>query len=147
MSWLFVILAFVGGAILTVQVGVNTQLRERLDSPLLATLASFAIGTVALLAYGLTVRVPWPTTSRLAAVPWWAWTGGLLGAVYVAGTVVIAPRLGAAVFFGLVVAGQMLVALLMDHFGLIDFPERSVNLTRLLGAALLVAGVVLMQMR
>jgi transporter family-2 protein len=147
MNYLYILCAFVVGAILTVQAGVNIRLTVRLDSPTLATLASFVIGSVALLAYCLAARIPWPTTSRLATVPWWAWTGGLLGAVYVAGTVILAPRLGAAVFMGLLVAGQMLVALLMDQFGLIGFPVRPVNLTRLFGAALLVAGVVLMQRR
>jgi transporter family-2 protein len=145
MEGLLILFAFVAGALLVVQAGVNGQLGLRLGQPMLATLASFAIGTVALILYVLAARTPWPEVRTLTRYPWWVWTGGLLGCIYVLATVVLAPRLGAAMFISLVVAGQMVASLLLDHFGLIGFPERPITAARLLGAILLAVGVVLIR--
>ena len=82
-----------------------------------------------------------------AAVPAWAWLGGLLGATYVAATTVLGPRLGAAAFLALTLAGQMLAALLVDHYGVIGFPESPLTPARLVGAVLLVLGVLLIMRR
>jgi transporter family-2 protein len=145
MNWLFLLFAFVAGGLLAVQAGVNGQLGSRLGQPMLATLASFAIGTLVLILYVVAARTPWPEVRTMTRYPWWIWTGGLLGIVYVLATVILAQRLGAAVFISLVVAGQMVVSLLLDHYGLIGFPERPITANRLLGAALLGVGVVLMR--
>jgi len=83
----------------------------------------------------------------VATVPTWAWFGGLLGATYVAATTVLGPKLGAASFLALTLAGQMVAALLVDHFGVIGFPQSPLTPTRLLGTALLVVGVLLIMRR
>jgi transporter family-2 protein len=80
-------------------------------------------------------------------VPWWGWTGGLLGALYIAASVVLAPRLGAAVLVASIVAGQLAAALVLDHFGLIGFAQKSVTPVRACGAVLLFIGVYLIQRR
>jgi transporter family-2 protein len=81
----------------------------------------------------------------VARAPGWSWTGGLLGAFYVTAVVVLTPRLGVATTIALVVAGQMLASVAIDHYGLFGVPLRPVNAARGLGAALLVAGVVLLR--
>jgi len=140
------LLAVLVGAGLTVQVGMNSTVRTVIGSPVLATIVNFAIGLVALtvvaLASGARV-VPGST----AAVPAWAWLGGLLGAIYVAATTVLGPRLGAAALLALTLAGQMAAALVVDHLGAIGFPQNPVTPARLLGTALLVAGVLLIMRR
>ena len=125
------------------QVGVNVQLRNSLGDPITSTLASFVVGSAGLLAYALVTRAPWPTASSFSQVPAWQWTGGLLGAVYVVSTILVGPRLGAATLLSLVVAGQMIAAILLDHHGLLGFAQHAVNLWRVLGALLLIAGTVL----
>jgi transporter family-2 protein len=80
-------------------------------------------------------------------VPGWAWLGGLLGAGYVAVTTVLGPRLGAATLLALTLGGQMAAALLVDHYGVIGFPQNPVTPARLAGAALLVLGVILVMRR
>jgi bacterial/archaeal transporter family-2 protein len=138
---LFAAFAFLAGVVLSCQVGMNTQLRESAGSPLWATAISFVVGLIALLACCAAARAPLPSWAGLARAPWWAWLGGAMGAAYVAATVVLAPRLGAAALVGLVVAGQVLSSLVLDHFGALGFAVHTMNLPRIAGAALLLTGM------
>lgn len=137
--------AVAAGTALTVQVACNTQLRFQLGSPLVATLCSFLVGSVALALYVLLARQPLPASARLAAAPWWTWVGGLLGAAYVFATIVLAPRLGPGVMFGAIVAGQMMSAIVVEHFGVLGVTSHPASLARLTGVALIVAGVVIIR--
>ena len=141
----FLLLALLNGVVLPVQAGVNAQLRVGLGHPLLAAVTSFAVGTVALVACAAAARVPVPGVAGLARMPWWYWTGGLLGAAYVLAAVVLAPRLGAATLVAAVVAGQLIASLALDHFGLVGYPQHPVTPARVIGAALLLAGLWLIQ--
>ncbi|HVG17701.1 MAG TPA: DMT family transporter [Blastocatellia bacterium] len=142
---MFLLLALIAGAFIPVQTGVNSQLSRWVGHPVLASLVSFLVGTAALLAYTLILRIPLPAPNSLNQSPWWVWTGGLLGAFFVTASVIVAPRLGAAITVALIIAGQLLVALALDHFGLLGFPERPLNGWRVLGAILLVIGVALIR--
>ena len=135
------VLGLVAGLGLTVQVGMNSKLRKVLQSANTAALISFLVGTVALLAILLATRSPLPERATLAAVPWWAWFGGLLGAFYVASSTVVAAELGTASLLGLALAGQLATALVIDHFGWLGLPEHPLTLTRIAGVGLLASGV------
>lgn len=136
--------ALVVGAALSVQVGLNAILRAHFGHAVWAALVNFGVGTLALLAFALAVRAPLPPGAAFAQAPWWALAGGALGALYVASSTVLGPRLGVALLTALVVAGQMLAALAIDHYGWLGFQQNPVTLTRLAGAVLIVAGVVLL---
>lgn len=136
-------LAFAAGLVLTVQVGVNSTLRTSLGSPVMAALTSFVVGLVGLALFLVLTRASLPTKAALSAVPLWAWAGGLLGAFYVASTIIVGPRLGAAALLALSVLGQLLASLVVDHYGWLGFPQHSISIARLLGAVLLFAGVLL----
>jgi transporter family-2 protein len=138
-----IVVALVSGAGLAIQVGLNNELRVRLAHPILAALASFAIGTLLLLTNVAALRPPLPPTAELRRGPWWIWMGGVVGAVYVGCSAAFAKRLGAAGWVGLIIAGQTLMSLVLDHYGLVGFARHPVSPARLLGAALLLAGVVL----
>jgi bacterial/archaeal transporter family-2 protein len=114
---------------LSVQVAMNTRMRGFAAGPVGAALISFAVGTLAL----------------LAEAPWWSWGGGLLGAVYVLGAVVLAPRIGPGALLGAVVAGQMSAALLLEHFGWLGTVQHPVSVLRVLGVLLIVGGVALVR--
>jgi transporter family-2 protein len=131
------------GAGLVIQIGLNTSLRVHFGSAAWATTINFAIGTVAMFALALATRAPLPTAAHAQNVPWWAWFGGFLGAAYVASSTILGPRLGAATFTALVVGAQMLAALVVDHYGFVGFPEHAVSLWRVVGAGMIVLGVVL----
>jgi bacterial/archaeal transporter family-2 protein len=139
------IAAILIGIFLPVQAGVNARLGASLGDPVATALVSFAIGTIALFLVVLALRIPMPIAAAWSASAWWSWLGGLLGAVYIAAAVVLAPRLGAATLVAAVVAGQMVASLVLDHFGWVGFPEHPVNGIRLVGAGLVILGVVLVQ--
>ena len=143
MQSLFYLLGLGVGIGLVVQVGMNSTLRATLGSALVAALISFLVGSAALAAFILMTRTPLPARAQLAAVPAWAWLGGCLGAFYVASSVVVGPKLGAATLLALVVLGQLGTSLLVDHFGWLGFAQHPLTLLRLTGAALLFAGVLL----
>ncbi len=136
--------AFIG-LLLPIQAGANAQLRISLGDPLTTALVSFLVGTLALAAVVVGMRLPMPLGEAWQRSEWWHWVGGFLGAVYIAGAVVLAPRLGAATLIAAVVAGQMLASVAMDHFGWVGFPAHPVTPSRLAGAALIILGVALIK--
>ena len=141
----FLLLTLLAGALLPIQTGVNLQLRCLIGHPLLAALVSFVIGTIGLAIVAAFARAPLALGSAWARGEWWQWGGGLLGAVYIVGTIVLAPRLGAATFVAALVAGQMIMSLIIDQYGWVGFAEHAISPLRVLGAALVVGGVVLVQ--
>jgi len=136
-------LGFVAGMANAVQGAVNAQLRSAVRDPLWATLLSFLVGTVALVLLIVVMRAPMPTELPTRPV---VWSGGLLGVVFVCAAIVLVPRIGAGTMIGLMVAGQMAAALLLDHFGLLGVPEHPTTLPRLAGAVMVVGGVLLLRL-
>jgi transporter family-2 protein len=139
------LLAIVIGSLLPVQTGINAELRSFLGHPVPTALVSFGVGTLGLFAAVLVLGIRVPLAVAWGQSGWWHWSGGLIGALYIAGAVVLAPRLGAGTLIAATVGGQMVTSLLLDHFGLVGFPEHPVSSARLLGAALVILGVVLIQ--
>ena len=141
MVWLYLLFAFAGGIALPFQAGINAQLAGWLGSPVRAAFVSFFVGTVVLLIAAAFVFKPLPSWARVGDAPWWVWVGGALGAFYVAASIVTAPELGAATLVALVVAGQALASLVVDHFGWVGFEPRHVTAGRVAGMLLVGAGV------
>jgi bacterial/archaeal transporter family-2 protein len=141
----YVAFAFAAGAMLPIQFGINAQLARWIESPVRAALVSFVIGALALLVVAAAFYRSVPSGSRLVDAPWWVWLGGLCGAFYVLGTVVAAPKLGAATLVALILAGQVVASLLVDHFGWVGFAEQPITPGRIAGVALLAAGVALVR--
>ena len=144
-TWPYYLFAVVAGAMLPFQFGINSVLARYVDGAARASLVSFAVGTLALLVAVLVFVRRAPSVERVGEAPWWVWVGGLLGAFYVLGSVVTAPKLGAATLVALILAGQAAASLTVDHFGLVGFEENPVTPGRLLGIALVAAGVVLVR--
>jgi transporter family-2 protein len=140
-TWPYYLFAIAAGAMLPVQFGINAQLASWVGSPLRATLVSFVVGAAVLVVATLIFARGLPAPDRLGGAPWWVWVGGVLGALYVLGSVVTAPKLGAAALFAFILAGQALASLAVDHFGWVGFDEDPITPGRLLGMALVAAGV------
>jgi len=143
--WLYLLFAFAAGAVLPFQTGSNAQLGGWLHSPVRAAFVSFLVGTIALLIVSAFVRKPLPSLARLGDVPWWVWIGGLLGAFYVAGSIVTAPKLGAVTLAAAIIFGQTLASVLVDQFGWVGFKEHHASPGRLVGVVLVAGGVVLVR--
>jgi len=135
------LVAFVAGLMLTVQVGLNATLGRAVGNIRFAVLSNFTVGLIGILIYVVAARDAWPTRQVLAAVPMWAWCGGLLGAFYVAVATLVGPRIGAAALLALTVLGQLMASLLVDQFGWLGFPLQPLSATRIAGALLLLGGV------
>ncbi len=144
-TFLLVLLGLLAGAGVPVQAAVNSALRQHLGRPEWATLVSFSVGT-ALVALALMLqRTPLPAMAQAARAPWWAWTGGGLGAFYVFTTILLVPRLGATTALAVTLAGQVAFGLVLDQAGLLGLATRELTPGRLAGVALLAAGVFLVQ--
>jgi transporter family-2 protein len=143
--WAYLLFAFAAGAALPFQAGINAELAQWLHSPVRAAFVSFVVGTLLLVVAAALVFKPLPSWSRFGDAPWWVWLGGALGAFYVAGSIVAAPRLGAATLIALIVAGQGLASLVVDHFGWVGFEPKHVSAGRLAGMALVGVGVALVR--
>jgi transporter family-2 protein len=140
---LLLAVAFLVGALITVQVGTNTRLKEAFGEAMPAVIGSSMLGVAILTLATVVSRTPWPSAARLAGATWWAWLGGLLGAVYAVATVLMARRLGAATLTAAVVTGQLVCSVVLDHFGALGFTEHALSAGRVAGCLLMIAGFVL----
>ena len=142
-----VLVMVLSGIALGVQLVLNSRLREAVHSPVFSAVVSFTIGG-ALLAVLMSAGLFGGTgrgLSGLRGLPWWAFLGGVCGAVYVVASVVALPRIGAATTVCATVLGQQVISLVFDTFGWLGGPRTPLTPGRVLGTALLFAGVVLMQ--
>jgi transporter family-2 protein len=141
---LFLIFAFLAGLALPIQFSINAQLRTVVGSPLVFATISFIVGAITLFTVSL-FKAGFSLNKGIASAPWWVWTGGVLGAFYVLATIILIPRIGAGTTVALVLAGQIVASVLIDHFGLINVPIHLLSMPRILGAILVIIGVVLIQ--
>lgn len=142
---IFIVLAIIAGAVLPLQAGLNVQLGKSVSQPVFAAFASFLVGSLSLLIYLIIIKFDFTLVSNIKTVSPIVWIAGVLGAFYVAAVIVLAPKLGTALTFSLVVAGQMSVSLILDHFGLLGLPVKHINWQRFLGITFLITGVLLIR--
>lgn len=138
-------LAIAAGVSIVIQQVLNTNLRTALNSAAWSGFVSYFVGVLCMALLAIALRDPLPAASVAGRIPWWAWSGGLFGALFIGLAIFLVPQLGAATFIALLVAGQMLASITFDHFGWLGLAQRSIDLPRLAGAALLIAGVVLIR--
>lgn len=138
-------LAMLAGASIVVQQVLNHNLRIGLDSAAWAGFMSYFVGLAAMVVVVAALREPVPPAALAARIPWWAWAGGVFGAIYIVLAIYLVPQLGAATFVALLIAGQMTASVAFDDYGWLGLPQRSADLPRLMGIVLLVAGVMLIR--
>jgi bacterial/archaeal transporter family-2 protein len=143
--YFYFLLALAAGAMMPTQAAINNRLAGYVQSPVSAAFISFLIGTLGLFVYMLATGTPIGSLVNIKDAPPIAWLGGLLGAFFVTSTVILAPRIGVAMTFSLIVAGQMLITLVLDHFGFLGLPVKEISLARVGGILLITAGVVIIR--
>ncbi|RAK52728.1 DMT family transporter [Phenylobacterium deserti] len=139
-----VLLVLFAGGLIALQAPTNVMLARAGESAVLAALISFAVGTATLLAVWL-VSGHRSGAASLGALPWYAWMGGVYGAVYVAIAAYAAPRIGLASLITLGVAGQIIMAMWLDHMGALGLARHAISPFRVGGAVLVILGVVLVR--
>jgi bacterial/archaeal transporter family-2 protein len=137
-------LLLVAGALITVQASINARLGSVLGNSMQAVLVSFVVGTVAALLFCLIDGRSVASWETVRQAPWWVWTGGLLGVAFVWTTIFAVPKVGVSVMFPIVVAGQMVAAIIVEHFGLLGSEKVQVSLPRIGGVVLVVLGVMVL---
>jgi bacterial/archaeal transporter family-2 protein len=146
-SLFFALMALAAGMLLPVQFGINSQLARMFANPLVASTISFWVGTIALTGLTLVWVRSWPPLAALRDVPLSIYLiGGLLGATFLTTNIFLVPRLGSAATLCLVIAGQLLAALLIDQFGWFNLALRAVTLGRATGALLVLVGAIMVRL-
>ncbi len=140
MKILFYLLPVFAGVAITIQSGINSQLRSAIQHPLLAAFISFVVGTIALAILLIFSKEVLPSMGEYPKIDWYKYTGGLLGAFVVTVTLISVAQIGAGNMFVLIVAGQLITAVLMDHFGVLGMKPNPVSIQKIFGICLLIAG-------
>ena len=143
MFFVYLIIALVAGVALATQSAINTQLAKAMSGEaVIATFISFAVGTIVLFFIAWVKTDLWGNLSTVPSQPWWKLIGGVLGAVVVFTTVLLAPKLGITAMLFFIIVGQLITAATIDHFGLIGMPIREVNITKFIGLIIVAFGLV-----
>jgi len=139
---LAIVAVVLAGGATAMQAPTNARLMTAVGSPVNAAFVSFAIGTAVLGLLALMMQSR-PDLTAARALPWYAWIGGVYGVVFVVAATWAVPRMGVATTVTLMVAGQLIVSLVLDHFGAFGVPKQPINLGRIAGIGLVIAGVIL----
>ena len=143
MFFVYLIIALAAGVALATQSAINTQLAKAMSGEaVIATFISFAVGTIVLFFIAWIKTDLWGNLSAIPSQPWWKLIGGVLGAVVVFTTVLLAPKLGITAMLFFIIVGQLITAATIDHFGLIGMPIREVNITKFIGLTIVAFGLV-----
>jgi transporter family-2 protein len=140
-----IVLGLAAGLSIVVQQALNAHLRGELGSATWSGFVSYFVGLLCMAVVVLVWREPLPPAAAMVRIPWWAWSGGLFGAIFIMLAIFLVPKLGAATFIALLVAGQMLTSVAFDQFGWLGLAQRPIDLPRVIGVLLLVGGVVLIR--
>ena len=143
MFFVYLSVALAAGVALATQSAINTQLAKAMSGEaVIATFISFAVGTIVLFFIAWVKTDLWGNLSTAPSQPWWKLIGGILGAVVVFTTVLLAPKLGITAMLFFIIVGQLITATTIDHFGLIGMPIREVNITKFIGLIIVAFGLV-----
>jgi bacterial/archaeal transporter family-2 protein len=144
MNIIYYILAVLCGIGQTTQSGVNSELRKSINNPLFAAIISFIVGLLSLLIiYPFFNRSALPSIATIKSLEWWKFTGGLFGAFFVTSVIFSIQKIGSANMTVLIIAGQLFMTILLDHYGWLGFNIHQVNIYRILGGILIIGGAYL----
>ena len=140
-SLVTILLAVAVGIATSYQSGINAKVAQFTPTRLHGGLINFLGGFVVMLVVVSLSRSELPNHAKLAQAPWWAWTGGLLGAFFVTMALILVPKIGAANLAAGIIAGQLVGSLIIDHFGHMGLPQQPITTGRVAGIVLIAAGV------
>ena len=143
-SLIAILVVVLAGGATALQAPTNARLATAVASPVNAALVSFAVGTVALGVVAAILHTR-PDVAATRALPWYAWLGGAYGACFVVAAAWGVPKIGVALTITLMVAGQLALSLILDHFGVMGVPQQPISLTRIAGVLLVIGGVLLVR--
>lgn len=142
--WYLTAVAMLAGVANAVQPGLNATFGKSLGMPVAGGIVSLlSAAAIAAVVGATTGHLHWPSSESFRGMPWWAWTGGMFGALLVVAQVFVAPALGATIYLGIIVTVGVVTSLALDHFGLVGFEQHAAGVWRIVGGVLMIAGVAL----
>lgn len=140
---IFFALTLITGALIPIQAATNTAFSKSVGTPSITGLMVFVVGLIGMLLFVVLSRTSFPSSQQLATAPWYGYLGGIIIATYVVMITILVPKIGVGTAIGLIVTGQIICAVIIDHFGLFNVAVRSISVVRLTGVILMIGGVYL----
>ncbi|NYV27412.1 DMT family transporter [Streptobacillus felis] len=140
---IYILLAIFAGIVVTLQGPINVELGKSLGSDYWAALASFVIGTIFLILFMVITGQKAPTFAQFVNTSWWKYLGAITGAIYVLSVITIIPALGVGFATILLMFSQLVMAMIIDHYGLFGYAVKTFSFERMIGVALMAAGIFL----
>ena len=137
--------AALAGAFIPVMAILNGRLGKSMGEALHASVILFGVGFLFCLTVALVLTKSLPHATDLANAKPIEYLGGLIVGFYVISATLLAPRIGLANFIVCAVSAQIIISVVIDHFGLLGAMVRPVSMTRLIGIGLLIAGIIVTQ--
>ncbi|MDD4972710.1 MAG: DMT family transporter [Bacteriovorax sp.] len=136
-------MAFSIGCFIPFQGIITSNLSQKIQHPFGAAFVNF-FGGMLLFLFAISVSsVALPSIKKVMTIPWYLFTGGVVGSVFIFGALFALPKIGASTFFGQIVLGQLLMTLIVDHYGVFGLPIHKIDSIRIIGVALLISGAFL----
>jgi transporter family-2 protein len=140
---LYLALALVTGALIPIQASTNAAFSKTIGNPLTTGVMVFVVGFFAMAIVAIAMSTALPTYQQLRAAPWYGYAGGVIVATYVVMITILVPRIGVGTAIALIVTGQIICAVIIDHFGFFNVQVRTIDISRLVGVLLMIAGIYL----
>lgn len=140
---IYLVMALITGALIPVQASTNAAFSKSVGNPFITGLMVFVIGLAGMILFLLVSRTALPTTQQVINAPLYSYLGGIIVVGYVVVISILVPRIGVGTSITFIIIGQVIFAVIIDHFGLFNVAQRSIDPTRLIGLVLLVGGVYL----
>jgi bacterial/archaeal transporter family-2 protein len=140
-TFIYLLLALVTGALIPIQAVTNAAFNKSVANPLITGIMVFVVGFFGMLILSLAMRISWPSVNQLASAPGYGYLGGLIIATYVVMITVLVPRIGVGTSISVIVTGQILCAVAIDHFGFFGVHVRSIDANRLIGVLMMITGI------
>ena len=134
-------LALITGALIPVQAATNSVFSKSIGNASMAGLMVFVVGLIGMIIFNLVSRTALPTSQQLSAAPLYSYLGGIIVATYVVMITLLVPRIGVGPAIALIVTGQIICAVAIDHFGLFNVAVRPADASRLIGVLLMIGGI------
>lgn len=145
MKWLLGLAAFGIGTLSPLKAGIDSAFAEH-TTQAWAAMSSLVGALIIVLVAGFAAgQLSPPSSSTLGQIPWYLWLSSLCAIAFLGGGIFVAPKLGAAYFIVLMIMGQVVMSLVLDHYGAFTFEQQSISWTKILGAAMVLAGVIVVQ--
>ena len=140
---IYLVLALITGALIPIQASTNSMFSKSIGNPFITGLMVFIVGLLGMIIFMLLTRTAFPLGHQLVSAPLYSYLGGIIVAAYVVMITILVPRIGVGTSIGLIVTGQIICAVIIDHFGLFSVPVHSISITRIAGVLLMIAGIYL----